>query len=41
MIDTKLKFSGYINYGKIYWLGANRQMSTFAMVRWYVLVLNM
>ena len=41
MIDTKLKVSGYIKYGKIYRLVSNRRMSTFTMVRWYVLFVNM
>ena len=41
MIDTKLKLLGCNIYDKIYRLVSNRRMSTVAMLRWYVLTLNM
>ena len=41
ILDTKLKLSRYTNYDNIYRLVLNRRMSTFTMVRWYVLSLNM
>ena len=41
MIDMKLKLLGYTIYDKIYRLVSNRRMSTFTMVRWHVLSLNM
>ena len=41
MIEMKLKYTGFTIYANIYRLVSNRRMSTFTMLIWYVLSLNM